>query len=445
MHCPFAIDPLVRDIDGETSALRAAGRLARVDLLGVPVWAVTGQGEARRLLNDPRLVKDIGRWREWRSGAVTREWPLIGMVDPGRSMFTVDGPEHRRLRSKTAQAITPRRLARLRPVIEDVTARLLDGLRADGPVDLKACFAAPLPMTVVSVLMGVDEELRPRQHELWSAFFSLRTPQDERLSVIAELNAVFTGMVRARSTEPADDLTSALMRADEGEPLSEEEVVGILTAMVAAGHETTVSLIVNAVRALLANPGLLSQVLAGDLTWNAVIDETLRWDPPVTHLLMRFATEDVAVGERTIGEGEGVVMSYRAIGRDRREHGPDAAPPARLVPSTRPSATAPTSAPEPRWRGWKPPPPSRPLRPVPAPAPRGRRHRAPPPPGPHAERPRIPPGPPHPGRVALTWRGTRTGHDSSPRDAISMEVGSLISIEIRHPSSIEIAKTTRSG
>ncbi|MEV4644418.1 cytochrome P450 [Saccharopolyspora sp. NPDC049357] len=324
MNCPFAIDPLVRDLDGETSALRAAGPLARVDLLGVPVWAVTGQDEARRLLSDPRLVKDIGRWREWRSGAVTREWPLIGMVDPGRSMFTVDGPEHRRLRSKTAQAITPRRLERLRPVIEGVTARLLDGLRADGPVDLKASFAGPLPMAVVSVLMGVDEELRPRQHELWSAFFSLRTPQDERLAVIAELNAVFTGMVRARSAEPADDLTSALLGTDGGEPLSEEEVVGNLTAMVAAGHETTVSLIVNAVRALLANPGLLSRVLDGGLTWNAVIDETLRWDPPVTHLLMRFATEDIAVGDSTVGEGEGVVMSYRAIGRDRREHGSDA-------------------------------------------------------------------------------------------------------------------------
>lgn len=56
MNCPFAIDPLVRDLDGETSALRAAGPLARVDLLGVPVWAVTGQDEARRLLSDPRLV-----------------------------------------------------------------------------------------------------------------------------------------------------------------------------------------------------------------------------------------------------------------------------------------------------------------------------------------------------------------------------------------------------
>ncbi|RRO16693.1 cytochrome P450 [Saccharopolyspora rhizosphaerae] len=324
MGCPLAIDPLVRDLDGETHALREAGPLTRIDLLGAPAWAVTGQTEARRLLNDPRLVKTIARWREWRSGAVTRGWPLIGMVDPGRSMFTVDGPEHRKLRAKTAQAITPRRLERLRPVIDDVTARLLADLPAEGTVDVKARFAAPLPMTVVSVLMGVDAELRPRQHELWSAFFSLRTPQDERLAAIAELNDVFTRMVRARARQPADDLTSALLRPDGGEPLSEEEVVGNLSAMVAAGHETTVSLIVNAVRALMANPDQLRQVLDGEITWSAVLEETLRWDPPVTHLLMRFATEDIAIGDTTIGEGEGVVMSYRAIGRDRREHGPDA-------------------------------------------------------------------------------------------------------------------------
>lgn len=103
----IAIDPMVQDLDGETVRLRDAGILARIDLLGVPAWTVTRHGEARQLLVDPRLVKDIDAWGLWQSGVVTRAWPLIGMIDAGRSMFTVDGAEHRRLRTKTSQALTP--------------------------------------------------------------------------------------------------------------------------------------------------------------------------------------------------------------------------------------------------------------------------------------------------------------------------------------------------
>ncbi|GAA1974987.1 cytochrome P450 [Amycolatopsis minnesotensis] len=326
--CPIVLDPLVRDLDGETRRLRETGALVRVDLLGVPAWSVTRHADARRLLTDRRLVKDLGRWKLWRGGEVTREWPLIGMVDPGRSMFTVDGAEHRRLRAKTAQAVTPRRLENLRPAIEHATRRLLDDVGergARGPVDLKPVFARPLPMTVISVLMGVDPALHPRLHVLYRAFFSMVTPQDERLAVIGELDRIFTDMVRARTVRPADDLTSALILAGEGgEPLTEAEVVGNLQAMVGAGHETTVGLILNAVRALLTHPDQLRAVLAGAAGWEAVIEETLRWDTPVSHLLMRFATEDIEVAGGVIREGEGVVISYRAIGRDREHHGPDA-------------------------------------------------------------------------------------------------------------------------
>lgn len=327
-QCPMAIDPRVRDLAGETRALRAAGAVTRIELLGVPAWSITRHTLARRLLTDSRLVKDIDQWTLWQTGDVTRAWPLIGMIDTGRSMFTVDGAEHRRLRTKTAQAITPRRLDQLRPAVERITHRLLDDLAAEGasgPVDLKSVFALPLPMSVVSVLMGVDSSLHPRLHTLYKAFFSALTPQDERMSVIGELDAIFTDMVRTKTAEPVDDLTSALIYADEGgEPLTEEEVVGNLKAMVAAGHETTIGLILNAVRALLTHPDQLRLVLDGEVSWQTVIEETLRWDTPTTHLLMRFATEDIDVGDTVIPKGDGVVMSYRAIGWDSEQHGPNA-------------------------------------------------------------------------------------------------------------------------
>ncbi|MEV1086328.1 cytochrome P450 family protein [Streptomyces microflavus] len=325
----ITIDPMVQDLDGETTRLRDAGVLARIELLGVPAWTVTRHAEARQLLVDPRLVKDIDAWGLWRSGVVTRDWPLIGMIDAGRSMFTVDGAEHRRLRTKTSQALTPRRLEAIRPAIEKFTDELLDNLDAargeDGTVDLKAVFAQPLPMKVVGMLMGVDESQHAMLTRQYKAFFSMLTPQDERLALLAELDVFYTDLVREKTANPTDDLTSALILAEEGgEPLTEEEVVGNLKAMVAAGHETTIGLILNAVRALLSHPDQLEKVLAGEVGWDAVIEETLRWDTPTTHLLMRFATEDITVGDTVIEEGEGVVISYRAIGRDIEQHGADA-------------------------------------------------------------------------------------------------------------------------
>lgn len=332
-ECPHAaalvIDPMVGDLAGETSRLRAAGPLTRIELLGVPAWTVTQHALARQLLVDTRLVKDIEAWSLWRSGAVTRQWPLIGMIDAGRSMFTVDGPEHRRLRIKTTQALTKRRLDALRPAIERMTAELLDDLAAAGrdgaAVDLKTVFAYPLPMRVISELMGVDRADHPMLLDWYKAFFSLLTPQDERLRVIEELDAYFTDLVRKKTADPTDDLTSAfIVGGDDTEPLTEEEVVGNLKALVAAGHETTIGLILNAVRALLERPEQLNAVRTGDRTWADAVEETLRWDSPVTHLLMRFATEDIAVGDTVIEKGEGVVMSYRAIGRDLTVHGEDA-------------------------------------------------------------------------------------------------------------------------
>ncbi|MBF6138243.1 cytochrome P450 [Nocardia otitidiscaviarum] len=320
---------MIGDLAGETDRLRAAGPLARIDLLGATAWTVTDHSVARQLLVDSRLVKDINAWGLWNSGVVTRQWPLIGMIDAGRSMFTVDGAEHRRLRIKTTQALSPRRLEALRPMIERFVAELLDDLEAAGKdgavVDLKQVFAYPLPMRVVSELMGVDKADHGFLLESYKAFFSMLTPHEERLRLLEELDVYYLKMVRAKTAEPTDDLTSAFIQADEGgEPLTEEEVVGNLKALVAAGHETTVSLILAAVRALLIRPEQLDKIRSGDYEWRNAIEETLRWDGPVIHLLMRFATEDITVGDTVIEKGEGVVMSYRAIGRDTAVHGADA-------------------------------------------------------------------------------------------------------------------------
>ncbi|CAL9283011.1 cytochrome P450 family protein [Streptomyces sp. SudanB182_2057] len=323
----IALDPFVTDLDAESAALRAAGPLAAVELPGgVPVWAVTRHAEAKALLTDPRLVKDIEVWGAWQRGEIPADWPLIGLANPGRSMLTADGAEHRRLRTLVAQALTPRRVERMRERIAKLTQDLLDALPADGrAVDLKSAFAYPLPMYVIADLMGIEEARLPRLKVLFEKFFSTQTPPEEVGATLAELAGIMAETVAAKRAEPGDDLTSALiLAAEDGDRLTDEEIVSTLQLMVAAGHETTISLIVNAVVNLSTHPEQRALVLSGRADWSAVIEETLRYSTPTSHVLIRFATEDVPVGDQVIPAGDALIVSYGAIGRDENAHGPTA-------------------------------------------------------------------------------------------------------------------------
>ncbi|MFD9006545.1 cytochrome P450 [Streptomyces sp. NPDC059582] len=323
----IALDPFVNDLDGESAKLRAAGPLVAVELPGnVPVWAVTHHAEAKALLTDPRLVKDINVWGAWQRGEIPQDWPLIGLANPGRSMLTVDGADHRRMRTLVAQALTPRRVEAMRARIAELTEQLLDRLPADADVvDLKAAFAYPLPMYVVADLMGIDESRLPRLKVLFEKFFSTQTPPEEVIATLVELAGIMAETVAAKRAEPGDDLTSALVLASEnGDQLTDEEIVSTLQLMVAAGHETTISLIVNAVVNLSTHPDQKAMVLSGTVDWSAVVEETLRWSTPTSHVLIRFATEDVPVGDKVIPAGDALIVSYGALGRDEQAHGPTA-------------------------------------------------------------------------------------------------------------------------
>ena len=323
----IVLDPFVGDLDGESARLREAGPLAAVELPGgVPVWAVTRHAEAKQLLTDPRLVKDINVWGAWQRGEIPADWPLIGLANPGRSMLTVDGSDHRRMRTLVAQALTPRRVEQMRERIAKRTQSLLDGLDGDEvEVDLKAAFAYPLPMYVIADLMGIAEDQLPRLKELFEKFFSTQTPPAEVIATLTELAGIMAATVAAKRAEPGDDLTSALIAASEnGDHLTDEEIVSTLQLMVAAGHETTISLIVNAVVNLSTHPVQRALVLAGEADWSSVVEETLRHSTPTSHVLIRFATEDVQVGDKVLPAGDALIVSYAAIGRDEEAHGPTA-------------------------------------------------------------------------------------------------------------------------
>ncbi|MEV7020865.1 cytochrome P450 [Kitasatospora sp. NPDC093558] len=288
---------------------------------GVVVWAITHHDTLQALLADPRVGKNARLWTEFREGRLPQGWPLLNFVTvPG--MVTADGDDHRRLRGLVSQAFTPRRIADLAPAIEARTVALLDAVaELEGPFDLRAHFAYPLPMQVIGELLGLAVEQQDELHELSDTLVSSAATPAAAVAAQQGLNALLGSVVAAKRAEPGDDLTSDLIAAREAQDrLSEAELVGTLLLMLVAGHETTLNLITNAVRALLAHPEQLRLVLDGEQPWSAVVEETLRYDSPVGQFPLRYAIEDIEVGDVMIRRGEALLASYAAAGRDCGHH-----------------------------------------------------------------------------------------------------------------------------
>lgn len=322
---PVRLDPFGRDQHGENARLREAGPAVLVELPGgVVVWAVTHHDTLQSLLSDPRVGKDARLWTTFREGRLPEGWPLLNfIVVPG--MVTADGEDHRRLRGLVSQAFTPRRIADLAPAVEARTVALLDGVaKLEGEFDLRRHFAYPLPMQVIGELLGLGLAEQDELHELSDTMVSSSATPAAALAAQRGLNALLASVVAAKRAEPGDDLTTDLIAVHEaGDRLSEAELVGTLLLMLVAGHETTLNLITNAVRALLAHPDQLRLVLDGEQPWSAVVEETLRYDSPVGQFPLRYASEDIAVGDVVIRRGEALLASYAAAGRDSGHH-PDA-------------------------------------------------------------------------------------------------------------------------
>ncbi|MFG2697804.1 cytochrome P450 [Kitasatospora sp. NPDC048407] len=315
---PVKLDPVGADQHAENERLRANGPATLVELPGgVVVWAITHHDTLQELLADPRVGKNAKHWNLYQEGRLPEGWPLMTFITvPG--MTTSDGADHRRLRGLVSQALTPRRIAELAPAIEQRVHRLLDNLATlDGDFDLRTNFAYPLPMQVVGELLGLAEDQQDRLHELSDTLVSSSSVPGAGAAAARALAGLLAQVAAGKRAEPAADLTTALIAArEEQDRLSEEELIGILMQLVVAGHETTLNLICNAVRALLAHPEQLALVLDGTVDWSAVVEETLRYDGPVGQFPMRYALEDIPVGNVLIRRGEAMLSSYAAAGRD---------------------------------------------------------------------------------------------------------------------------------
>lgn len=183
MTSRIALDPFVSDLDGESARLR---RRARSPPSNCPAASRSGPSPTTPR-HAPCSPTPAGQGHQRLGCLAARrdspDWPLIGLANPGRSMLTVDGADHRRMRTLVAQALTPRRVEQMRERITKLTEGLLDAL-APGPggvVDLKADFAYPLPMYVVADLMGIEESRLPASRNS-SRSSSRRRPRPRRSS-----------------------------------------------------------------------------------------------------------------------------------------------------------------------------------------------------------------------------------------------------------------------
>ncbi|MFD3718907.1 cytochrome P450 [Streptomyces sp. NPDC058674] len=338
MDAPHVIDPAGGCPHALNARLRARGAVAEVVLPGgVPGAVVLGHEDLREFLAHPDVAKDARHCPALHDGTIARDWPLRVFAN-ARGMHTADDADHRRLRSLVGKAFTARQVERLRPRVEELADTLLDDLAraaagsADGTADLRTHFALPLPMSVICELLGVDPEHRGRLHHLSNTVIvATDTTPAEALAAVHELVELMGTIAAARRAavargEAGDDLTSALIAAREsdGDRLSEAELTGTMRLMLVAGHETTLNLISNAVRALCTHRDQLALVLEGGATWSDVVDETLRWDGPVSWFPFRYPTRDLTVGGAVIPRGTPVLAGYTAAGRDRAFHGPDA-------------------------------------------------------------------------------------------------------------------------
>ncbi|GAA2049110.1 cytochrome P450 [Catenulispora yoronensis] len=316
-----------RDPYAFLAPLREQGPVVRVVLDGLPVWLVVGHEEAVQVMSSPRVSNDGIR----NAGPEARAVFWSGAAQRGLQshMGRLDPPDHTRLRRLVQQAFTPRRVAALEPWIRRITRDLIAAFPASGEVDLIAAFAAPLPITVISELLGIAPEERADFRRWADTYMHSDETQEEVMAEAGrKVGALLGGLLARRRTELGDapldvehegTLTDGLIRArDQDDRLDERELLSLCFLLLGAGYDTTLNLIGNASLTLLSEPARLQALRADPDTLPAVLEEILRLDPPVKAVFLRYPLEDVEVGGVRIGAGEPVMVHFSAVSRDPR-------------------------------------------------------------------------------------------------------------------------------
>ncbi|MDF2976861.1 MAG: putative cytochrome [Actinomycetospora sp.] len=327
MHKPWRLDPYPT-----YAALRAqaAGGVARSR---TGINAVATHEACTAVLRDRRFGVRLADGRmpfdpTDDAGTVSGHDPTdpgTALIEPiDLSLLALDEPDHTRLRRLAQPTFAPRRLARYRDTAREVTGRLLDDAAARGTFDLATDLAAPLPISIIAELLAIPDVDTPRfarwGRALGAALDGVRSVRHAHAlsRATADLRALFGDLVERRRADPGEDVFSQLVHALDEDALTLDELVSLAQLLLVAGFETTTNLIGNAVRALQAT-GTWDDLVADPALAVGVVEETLRYDPPV-QLTARFAHEEVEIGGRTLRRDSGVLVLLASAGRDPAAH-----------------------------------------------------------------------------------------------------------------------------
>ncbi|MFI0736108.1 cytochrome P450 [Streptomyces sp. NPDC021225] len=324
---PASFDPwepsFVADPYPGYAALRAGGRAHYFE--PSRQWLIPHYEDVRALLRDRRLGRTyLHRFshEEFGRTAPPPEHEPFHTLN-GHGMLDLEPPDHTRLRRLVSKAFTPRMVERLAPTVARLADELVESFVAEGGGDLVAAVAEPLPVAVIAEMLGIPPAdrapLRPWSADICGMFELNPGEETARRAVRAsvEFSAYLRELIAARRRDPGEDLISGLVAAyDEGDRLSEQEMISTCVLLLNAGHEATVNSTGNGWLSLFRNPGQLALLRSDpDALLPTAVDELLRYDTPL-QLFERWVLDDIEVGGTVIPRGSEVAMLFGSANRD---------------------------------------------------------------------------------------------------------------------------------
>lgn len=282
-------------------------------------WLITRYDDVLRVLKDDRhFVKDP---RNAMSPEQLKKAPKLPSMFKAleRGLLTLDGADHDRLKVLVHKAFTPRMVEQMRDQIQQVADRALDQAERNGRMDLISEFALPIPMIMIGRILGVPAQDNHRFSRGMRAFIAVGGQRNLLVNIPLMLSFIgyLRKLIKLRRANPQDDLTSALVRAQEGnDQLTDDEILAMVFLLLSAGHETTVNLIGSGMLALLEHPDQLAGLRDNPALIKPAIEELVRYVVPAETATERYATEDITIAGTTIPKGELVLAVIASANRD---------------------------------------------------------------------------------------------------------------------------------
>lgn len=281
------------------------------------IWFVTSYDEVEQVLRDDKhFVREAANALP--PEQVYQPSPLEAMMS--NHMLNKDWDDHRRLRNLVSQAFTPRRVQALRPRIQAIADDLLDAVADKGEMDLIADYSFHLPTIVIAEMLGVPVDDRDKFKEWSNAALDPSLDEASLAETMSQMQAFMvylSNMFAERRATPKDDLLTALLQAEaDGDSLDQTELFAMLFLLIIAGHETTVSLIANAMVALWQHPDQLERLKNEPALMKTAVEEFLRYDNSVERAFNRWVAKDVVLGDQFLPKGSLVIPILAAANHD---------------------------------------------------------------------------------------------------------------------------------